>query len=92
VLTRNAAITRLRLEQTNRENATSEFYRIQVDKESQKAFVVRGWVVLFLVLLFGICGVSVGLTLSVAVSVCLFLGYMECYERNGTLEETHNKG
>ncbi len=73
---------RLRLEQSNREKARSHYYFNLAAKEKQKCTIRRRWAFVFFVLLFGFCGVSGGLFLSVAIGVCLFLGLLEGYEQH----------
>ncbi len=73
---------RLRLEQSNREIARSQYYLNLAAKEKQKCTIRRRWAFVVLVFLFGFCGVSGGLSLSVAIGVCLFLGLLEGYEQH----------
>ena len=73
---------RLRLEQSNREIARSQYYLNLAAKEKQKCTIRRRWAFLVLVLLLGFCGVSGGLSLSVAIGVCLFVGLLEVYEQH----------
>ena len=75
---------RLRLEQCNREQAKSQYYFNLAAKEKQKCTIRRRWAFVVLVLLFEFCGVSGGLSLSVAIGVCLFLGLLEAYEQHGS--------
>ncbi len=73
---------RLRLEQSNREQARSQYYFNLAAKGKQKSTIRRRWAFAVLVLLFGFCGVIGGLSLSVAIGVWLFLGLLEGYEQH----------
>ena len=73
---------RLRLEQSSREKARSHYYLNLAAKEQLKCTIRRRWAFLGFVLLFGFCGVSGGLSLSVAIGVCLLVGLLEGYEQH----------
>ena len=75
---------RLRLEQSKRETARSHYYLNLAATEQLKCTIRRRWAFLGFVLLFAFCGVSGGLSLSVAIGVYLFLGLLEAYEQHGS--------